>query len=84
MKFIRKIESADSETHPGLQAADFLAWLTNRDLWARDGGQKDLMLRMRVIAAGLMCSDRYDYAKLMARYGSDATLAPGAYLSRPW
>jgi len=43
-------------------------WHTNRDWWKRDIGEKDLLLRMRMIGAGLFSSDRYDYAKLMARY----------------
>lgn len=68
LKLIHKIEQARSEDFVGLQAADFLAWHTNRDWWKRDGGENDLMLRMRMIAAGLFASDRYDYAKLMARY----------------
>jgi hypothetical protein len=68
LKLINKIEQASSERVVGLQAADFLAWHTNRDWWKRDTGEKDLRLRMRLIAAGLVSSDRYDYAKLVARY----------------
>lgn len=68
LRLIDKIASAKSEDSVGLQAADFLAWHTNRDWWKREGGEKDLLLRMRIIAAGLFSSDRYDYAKLMARY----------------
>lgn len=68
LKLINRIESGRSEDLSGLQAADFLAWHTNRDWWTRDRGDKDLLLRMRMIAAGLLCSDRYDYAKLTERY----------------
>ena len=68
LKLIHKIEQARSEDFVGLQAADFLAWHTNRDWWKRDTGEKDLRLRMRMIAGGLVSSDRYDYAKLVARY----------------
>lgn len=68
LKLIHKIEQGRSEDFVGLQAADFLAWHTNRDWWKRDIGEKDLLLRMRMVAAGLVSSDRYDYAKLMARY----------------
>jgi hypothetical protein len=68
LKLINRIESKRSEDLPGLQAADFLAWHTNRDWWTRDRGDMDLLLRMRMIAAGLLCSDRYDYAKLTDRY----------------
>jgi hypothetical protein len=68
LKLIHKIEQARSQDFVRLQAADFLAWHTNRDWWKRDIGEKDLLLRMRMIAAGLVSSDRYDYANLMARY----------------
>jgi hypothetical protein len=68
LKLIHEIQQAKSEHSVGLQAADFLAWHTNRDWWKRDTGEKDLLLRMRMIAAGLFSSDRYDYDKLVARY----------------
>jgi hypothetical protein len=41
----------------------FLAWHTNRDWWKRDGGEKDLLRRFRMIATGLLTAERYDYAK---------------------
>lgn len=41
---------------------------TSRDWWMRDTGEKDLRLRMRMIAARLVSSDRDDYAKLVGRY----------------
>lgn len=65
---IEKIEAADSAMHPGLQAADYLAWLTNRDRILRDAGETYLALRMMMIAAALVGTEHYDYEKLMKRY----------------
>lgn len=73
---IDKIEAADSAAHPGLQAADYLAWLTNRDWAVRNAGEKDLTLRMRMIAGGLIGSEHYDYNKLMERYKDRPARSP--------
>jgi hypothetical protein len=68
LKLIHNIEQVKDDSPVGIQAADFLAWHTNRDWWKRDGGEKDLLLRFRMIAAGLLTAHRYDYEKLMERY----------------
>jgi hypothetical protein len=66
LKLINNIEQVKDDSQVGIQAADFLAWYTNRDWWKRDGGEKDL--RFRMIAAGLLTAHRYDYKELMERY----------------
>lgn len=68
MKLIHNIEQVKGGSPIGIQAPDSLAWHTNRDWWKRDRGEMDLLLRCRMIAAGLLTSDRYDYEKLMDRY----------------
>jgi hypothetical protein len=68
LKLIHNIEQVKDDSPVGIQAADFLAWHTNRDWWKRDGDEKDLLLRFRMIAAGLLTAHRYDYEKLIERY----------------
>ena len=68
LKLIHNIEQVKGDSPIGIQAADFLAWHTNRDWWKRDRGEKDLLVRFRVIAAGLLSAHRYDYKELIERY----------------
>jgi hypothetical protein len=84
LKLIDNIEQVKDDSPVGIQAADFLAWHTNRDWWKRDGGEKDLLLRFRMIAAGLLTAHRYDYEKLMERYNDWPARGPdGRVLLEP-
>jgi len=51
LKLIHKIEQAKSEDSVGLQAPTFWPGTRTANWWKRDIGEKDLLLRMRMIAA---------------------------------
>jgi hypothetical protein len=68
LQLIHNIEQVRTGNPVGIQAADFLAWHTHRDWSKREAGKKDLMLRCRMIFAGLLTAHRYDYQTLMERY----------------
>lgn len=60
---VSKLDQVEMKSSPGVQAADFLAWATNRDFSARD--KKFNM--MRCLTAPLL-GIRLDYQKLVQRY----------------
>lgn len=63
LRLVHQIGQVDMKKTPPLQAADYLAWLTNRHL----SGQ-DLAAGVRRVLSAPMVGIEFDYATLMERY----------------
>lgn len=63
LQLVHRIVSVDMKSTYPLQAADFLAWHTNRHL-----SSQDLLAGLRRVLAAPMVGTEYDYAKLIERY----------------